>query len=66
MKKNIKIFISYSHKDESYKDELTTFLAGLKRSGILKAGTTGKFYQDNNGTTRLQKALMMPTLYFFL
>jgi small GTP-binding protein len=33
----LKIFISYSHKDESFKDELVTMLAGLQRRGIVDA-----------------------------
>lgn len=31
----LKIFISYSHKDETFKDELVTMLAGLQRRGIV-------------------------------
>jgi small GTP-binding protein len=31
----LKIFISYSHKDEAFKNELVTMLAGLNRRGIL-------------------------------
>jgi hypothetical protein len=30
-----KLFISYSHKDEVFKDELVTMLAGLQRQGII-------------------------------
>jgi len=33
----LKIFISYSHKDEPFKDELVTILAGLQRRGIVDA-----------------------------
>jgi len=33
----LSIFISYSHKDESFKDELVTMLAGLQRHGIVDA-----------------------------
>jgi len=33
----LKIFISYSHKDEEFKDELVTMLAGLQRRGIVDA-----------------------------
>jgi len=29
-----KVFISYSHKDESFKDELDTHLSAIKRSGL--------------------------------
>ncbi|MEK6753051.1 MAG: TIR domain-containing protein [Chloroflexota bacterium] len=32
-----KIFISYSHKDESYKDEFVTMFAGLQRRGVINA-----------------------------
>ena len=33
----LKVFISYSHKDESFKDELVTMLAGLQRRGVVDA-----------------------------
>ena len=33
----LKIFISYSHKDEEFKDELVTMLAGLQRRKIVDA-----------------------------
>ena len=33
----LKIFISYSHKDEPFKDELVTMLAGMQRRGIVDA-----------------------------
>jgi len=33
----LKIFISYSHKDETFKDELVTMLAGLQGRGIVDA-----------------------------
>ena len=31
----VKIFISYAHKDESYKDKLVTSIASLKREGYV-------------------------------
>jgi hypothetical protein len=31
----LKIFISYSHRDEVFKDELITMLTGLKRRGVI-------------------------------
>jgi tetratricopeptide (TPR) repeat protein len=37
MKLPFKVFISYSHKDEEFKDELVTMLAGLQRRGIIDA-----------------------------
>ena len=32
-----KLFISYSHNDEEFKDELLTMLAGLRRQGVIDA-----------------------------
>ncbi|MDX2029971.1 MAG: toll/interleukin-1 receptor domain-containing protein [Blastocatellia bacterium] len=34
--KPIKLFFSYSHKDEALREELVKHLAGLKRSGVLE------------------------------
>ncbi len=36
-KSALKVFISYSHKDEEFKDELVTMLAGLQRRGLVDA-----------------------------
>jgi len=30
------VFLSYSHKDEAWKDRLVTHLAGLERNGLLR------------------------------
>jgi hypothetical protein len=35
VKSPLKVFVSYSHKDEAFKDELLTMLAGLQRRGIV-------------------------------
>jgi hypothetical protein len=35
--KPLKIFISYAHKDEAFKDELVTMLASLQRRGVIDA-----------------------------
>ena len=32
-----KVFISYSHKDEKFKDELVKMLAGLQRRRVIDA-----------------------------
>lgn len=37
MKSALKVFISYSHKDEEFKEELVTMLAGLQRRGVVDA-----------------------------
>lgn len=33
----LKVFISYAHKDEAFKDELVTMLASMQRQGIIDA-----------------------------
>jgi len=32
----VKLFYSYSHKDEALRDELETHLSGLKRQGLIE------------------------------
>ena len=32
----LKVFISYSHKDEEFKDDLVTMLEGLRRQGVIE------------------------------
>lgn len=33
--RNAKLFISYSHRDERYREQLVTHLAGLRRQGVI-------------------------------
>ncbi len=35
-RKGVKLFISYAHKDEDFKDELRAHLSGLKQKGLIK------------------------------
>ncbi len=35
--KQLRFFVSYSHKDEPYKDELVTHMASLRRTGAIKS-----------------------------
>ncbi|WP_445632961.1 hypothetical protein NSTC745_04558 [Nostoc sp. DSM 114161] len=37
MSNQVKVFFSYSHKDEALRDELATHLVMMKRQGIIKA-----------------------------
>ena len=34
--KSVKVFCSYSHKDEGFLDELKTWLVGLRRQGLIE------------------------------
>lgn len=44
----VKIFCSYSHKDEEYKDELETHLANLKRLGLIDLWTDRRILPGDN------------------
>ena len=47
----LKICISYSHMDETFKDELVTMLAGLQRRGIVDAWQDRRIEAGVNGTS---------------
>jgi small GTP-binding protein len=53
----LKIFISYSHKDEKFKDELVTMLAGLKRRGIVDAWQDGRLEAGDEWYQSIQVAM---------
>lgn len=46
--KNIKVFYSYSHKDESYRDSLETHLSMLKRKGLISEWHDRKIIPGTN------------------
>jgi hypothetical protein len=66
MKKNIRIFISYSHKDESYKDELITHLAGLKRAGYIESWDDRKILPGQQWNDEIANSLNNANLILFL
>jgi TIR domain len=53
----LKIFISYSHKDEELKDELVTMLAGLQRRGIVDAWQDRRIEAGGEWNTSIQDAM---------
>jgi WD40 repeat protein len=53
----LKIFISYSHKDEAFKDELVTMLAGLKRRGIVDAWQDRRIEPGDEWNQAIQGAM---------
>lgn len=52
-----KIFISYSHKDEEFKDELVTMLAGLQRRGIVDAWQDRRIEAGDEWYTSIHSAM---------
>lgn len=53
----LKIFISYSHKDESFKDELITMLAGLQNRGIVDAWQDRRIEPGDEWNKSIQNAM---------
>jgi hypothetical protein len=57
MASSLKIFISYSHKDERFKDELVTMLAGLQRRGIVDTWQDRRIEPGDEWNTSIQDAM---------
>lgn len=65
-KKEIKAFISYSHKDEKYRGELETSLALLKRQGLLNTWTDRKIQPGQIWRNEISSNLEDSDLIIFL
>lgn len=52
-----KIFISYSHKDEIFKDELVTMLNGLQRRGIIDTWQDRRIEPGSDWFAEIEKAM---------
>ncbi|HEX5736157.1 MAG TPA: TIR domain-containing protein [Blastocatellia bacterium] len=53
----LKVFISYSHKDEKFKDELVTMLAGLQRRGVVDTWQDRRIEAGDEWHTLIQDAM---------
>jgi TIR domain len=53
----LKVFISYSHKDEAFKDELVTMLAGLQRRKIVDAWQDRRIEPGDDWYESIQDAM---------
>ena len=53
----LKIFISYSHKDEAFKDELVTMLTGLQRRKIVDAWQDRRIEAGDDWNQSIQTAM---------
>ena len=54
---SLKIFVSYSHKDEKFKDELVTMLAGLQRRGIVDTWQDRRIEPGDEWNKAIQDAM---------
>jgi hypothetical protein len=55
-----KVFISYSHKDAKYAEQLIEHLAYDKRYNLIETWGDKKLMLAHNGTKRLNKRLISP------
>jgi hypothetical protein len=55
--RSFKLFISYSHKDEEFKNELITMLAGLQRQGIIDTWQDRQIEGGDEWYTSIQDAM---------
>jgi len=53
----LKVFISYSHKDEEFKDDLVTMLAGLQRQGLIDAWQDRRIEEGDEWFEGIQDAM---------
>lgn len=53
----LKVFISYSHKDEEFKDELITMLAGLQRQGVIDPWQDRRIEEGDEWYQSIQDAM---------
>ena len=54
---SLKVFISYSHKDEAFKNELVTMLAGLNRRGIVDTWQDRRIETGDEWYKSIQEAM---------
>ena len=55
--KPLKIFISYAHKDEAFKDELVVMLASMQRRGIIDAWQDRRIEAGDEWYQAIQEAM---------
>ncbi|WP_300432572.1 toll/interleukin-1 receptor domain-containing protein [uncultured Thalassolituus sp.] len=61
-----KVFISYSHKDEGFKDSLTEHLSGLRRSGIISEWNDRKIIPGTDWSDQIDENLKGSEIILFL
>lgn len=63
---NKKIFISYAHKDELYKEELIEHMSGLRRAGIINEWNDRKIVAGQNWSEEISNNLTSSNIILFL
>lgn len=62
----VKVFISYSHKDEEYKNQLSSHLAALKRNGIIQQWDDRQIELGQQWDNQINSAMNEADLILFL
>ena len=62
----INAFISYSHNDQSIKDQLVKHLGPLRRLGLINSWHDGELNQEMRGTGRFRETWIEQKSSFFL
>ncbi|MFZ1791548.1 MAG: TIR domain-containing protein, partial [Saprospiraceae bacterium] len=65
-KKKNRIFFSYSHKDEKYRDELEIHMAMLKRSGAIETWHDRKILAGENWDEMIKEQLMQADIVLLM
>lgn len=64
--KMVKLFISYAHKDESYKDSLVEHLSGMQRNGIIDGWQDRQILPGEEWDDEIKKELEAAQIIVFL
>ena len=64
-KKPLRIFMSYSHKDEEYKNDLDLHLANLKRQGLIEVWQDRKISPGDEWDEAIKQALLESDIVLF-
>jgi hypothetical protein len=64
--KSVKIFCSYSHKDERFRDQLETQISPLRRNGLIQLWHDGKVYPGQSWEDAIHENLLSSDLILFL
>jgi hypothetical protein len=63
---SIKLFFSYSHKDESFREDLTKHLVLLTREGVISTWHDGMIRPGDEWDTQIHGELMTADITLFL
>lgn len=61
-----KVFISYSHKDEKFKEQFETHLSGLIRQNLIELWTDSNIYIGDKWDQKIKEKLMNSDVVIFL